>query len=292
MLPLVIHHKTTYRYRQSVTLGPHRLMLCPRESRDLRLISIDVSISPPSRVTWAQDVLGNAVATATFEGVTSILEIVSIAKLELNAVAWPVFAIATSAISYPFQYSNDEWIDLGSLTVPQYPDDADGRLKQWARGFVSGAVTDTLCLLKDLSAGVSASIRYQNREDEGTQSPIETLERGLGTCRDLAVLFVEAARALCFGGRIVLGYLYNSDQDVILPRLGSSTHAWAEIYVPGAGWITFDPTNRGLGAFNLIPVAVGRDIRQVTPVLGSFGGTTDAFAGMSVEVLVAPDLGS
>jgi hypothetical protein len=67
-----------------------------------------------------------------------------------------------------------------------------------------------------------------------------------------------------------------------------STHAWAEVFVPGAGWITFDPTNRSLGGFNLIPVAVARDIRQTIPVSGSFVGSTGAFAGMSVEVLVTP----
>ena len=285
MIALRILHKTTYRYGCPVSLGPHRLMLRPRESRDLRLISSVVTVTPAAVVTWAQDVFGNAVATATFQTMTDTLVIDSVAELELNAVAWPVFPVAASASSWPFQYSADEWIDLGALTTQQY-NDADGRLRDWTRGFIRSNPTDTLSLLKDLSAGVAGSIRYQSCDDEGTQSPVQTLDRGWGSCRDFAVLFVEAARALGFGARIVSGYLYHPDSATVMPADAGSTHAWAEIYVPGAGWITFDPTNRGVGGSNLIPVAVARDIRQAVPVAGSFVGASDAFEGMSVEVLV------
>jgi transglutaminase-like putative cysteine protease len=270
-----------------VTLGPHRLLLRPRESRDLRLIAISLTINPQPVVTWAQDVFGNSVATATFQTMTDTLVIESVASLELYATAWPVFDMAASAISYPFRYSDDEWRDLGALTVQHYPDPA-GRLLAWARAFVRGDTTDTLALLKDLSFGVSSSIGYQIRTDEGTQSPGETLDRGLGSCRDFAVLFLEAARCLGFGGRIVSGYLYNPDRSPTAPPDTDTTHAWAEIFVPGAGWITFDPTNRGVGGFNLIPVAVARDIRQAMPVAGSFVGATDAFMGMTVAVSVTP----
>ena len=95
-----------------------------------------------------------------------------------------------------------------------------------------------------------------------------------------------AVRSLGFGARVVSGYLYNPDQQSVGSSDAGSTHAWAEVFVPGAGWITFDPTNRSVGGFNLIPVAVVRDIRQAIPVSGNFVGMTDAFAGMSVEVLV------
>jgi transglutaminase-like putative cysteine protease len=206
----------------------------------------------------------------------------SIARIELDAVAWPVFDISASAIVYPFRYSDNEWTDLGALTVLQYPD-RDGRLRGWARGFVRGAATDTLALLKDLGAGVSDAILYQSRDEEGTQSPIATLERGRGSCRDFAVLFAEAARSLGFGARIVSGYLY-------APMSGTvgdgATHAWAEVFVPGAGWITFDTTNRSVGGANLIPVAVVRDISRAVPVAGSFVGPSDALLGMTVEVSV------
>jgi len=285
LIALKIRHKTSYRFRTAVSLGPHRLMLRPRESRDLRLISSNVTVTPAAVVTWSHDVFGNAVAMAAFQGVSTRIEIDSIAQLQLDAVAWPVFDIAASAIYYPFRYSDDEWTDLGALVIPQYPDPV-GRLRGWSQRFVRSNPTDTLSLLKDLNAGVAEAIRYQSREDEGTQSPIDTLDRGWGSCRDFAVLFAEAARSLGFGARIVSGYLYNPNLQSLGSSDAGSTHAWAELYVPGAGWVTFDPTNRSVGGFNLIPVAVARDIRQAMPVSGSFVGTADAFAEMSVEVFV------
>ena len=285
MIALQIRHTTSYRFNSDVSLGPHRLMLRPRESRDLRLLSNEVTISPAAEVTWAQDVFGNHVATAAFGAPAQALTITSVSEIQLDAIAWPIFPIAYSAASYPFRYSDDEWTDLGALTAPQEAD-ASGRLREWTRSFVRGNPTDTLALLKDLSMGVSTQILYQSREEEGTQSPVQTLDRGWGSCRDFAVLFVEAVRALGLGARIVSGYLYNPDSILNGSSEAGSTHAWAEVFAPGAGWITFDPTNRSVGGFNLIPVAVGRHIRQVAPVSGSFFGATDAFAGMSVEAQV------
>jgi len=287
LIALKVLHTTTYRFNEQVRLMPHRLMLRPRESRELRLISSSVTITPHADLTWAHDVFGNTIATATFQKTAASLVIASVAELQLDAVAWPVFDIAVSAMSYPFRYSDDEWTDLGALALPQFAD-SEGVLRNWAQRFVRGSRTDTLSLLKDLSAGVSEAVRYQSREDEGTQRPVETLNRGRGSCRDFAVLFIEAARVLGFGARIVSGYLYNPDQRSVGSSDAGSTHAWAEVFVPGAGWITFDPTNRSLGGFNLIPIAVARDIRQAIPVSGSFVGNTGAFAGMSVEVRVTP----
>jgi transglutaminase-like putative cysteine protease len=265
-------------------------MLRPRESRDLTLIGHEVTITPPATITWALDVFGNAVATATFSSPADRLDIVSVAEVRLHAAAWPVFDIAASAISYPFLYSAEDWTDLGALTIPQNPD-PDGRLRSWARAFVRSNPTDTLSLLKDLAAGVAGSITYESRDDEGTQAPLETIDRGFGSCRDFATVFIEAARLLGFGARAVSGYLHKP------PGAGpasiasaSTTHAWAEIYLPGAGWITFDPTNRSVGGANLVPVATVRDIRHALPVAGAFSGPGDAFEAMSVEVVVREGL--
>jgi transglutaminase-like putative cysteine protease len=172
--------------------------------------------------------------------------------------------------------------------------DPNDRLGAWARGFVRSNPTDTLALLADLNTGVGASISYQSRDAEGTQSPIETLDRGWGSCRDLAVLLIEAARCLGLGARVVSGYLYNPAADArfpTAPRVGS-THAWADIYVPGCGWIACDPTNGTIDGPNLIRVAVTRDISQAVPIAGSFVGAPSDYLGMTVHVSVMSDSGA
>ncbi|SDL75906.1 Transglutaminase-like enzyme, putative cysteine protease [Aliiruegeria lutimaris] len=282
---LDIVHTTTYRYRNEVSLGPQRMMLRPRETRELSLLAHALSISPMATVTWAHDVAGNAIATAVFDDKTDHLVIKSRASVELTAPAWPVFAIAASAARYPFSYAADEWTDLGALTVPQYCD-PDGRLARWVEGFVMTRPTDTLSLLKDISDGVFTQISYQSRDTEGTQSPTQTLDRRWGSCRDFAVLLAEAARTLGIGSRIVSGYLSDPGDSFIGTAGAGFTHAWVEMYLTGAGWIAFDPTNRSVGSQNLIPVAVGRDIHQVVPVSGSFSGGSDALVELSVQVSV------
>lgn len=286
MTQIRISHTTVYHYRTPVSLSPHRLMLRPRESRELQLMSHTLQVSPEATIAWAHDVSGNAVATASFNGQTDVLRIESKLELDLTANPWPIFNIAASALTYPFFYSNDDRADLGALAIQQYLDPM-GRLQKWARSFVQGPAPDTLELLKSISHGVSEALQYEVRESEGTQTPIESLDRGRGSCRDFAILFAEAVRSLDIGARIVSGYLYDPQSTATGSSGAGSTHAWAEVYVPGAGWINFDPTNRSIGGFNLVPVAVARDITLLMPVSGSYAGAADAFAGMEVEVRVS-----
>lgn len=282
---LTIRHNTVYRFHQPVSLWPHRLLLRPRESRDLRLISHRVTVTPLTSLRWSQDVFGNAIALARFEGKSDSLAIESVSEVELDVEAWPVFDIAVSASSYPFRYSDDDLVDLGGLVVVQSPDPSH-RLRDWATALVRSNPTDTLALLKDLSEAVHVAVRYEARDDEGTRSPIETLTLESGSCRDLAVLFADAARALGFAARLVSGYLHDPDRQLSGSAGSGSTHAWADVFVPGAGWIAFDPTNRSVGSRNLIPVAVARGIDQIAPVSGTFGGDADACDCMSAEVTV------
>jgi len=285
MTAFSIWHRTTYRYRRPVTLAPHRLQLRPRESRDLRVVSADITVVPAATLTWANDVFGNAIATATFFAPSDILVVESRVDIEHNSEPWQRFELAQSARSYPFLYSNDERLDLGALLIPRFLD-PEGRLLRWVQGFVRSSPTDTLALLKDINAAVSTWISYQSRDAEGTQSPLVTLERGQGSCRDIAVLLIEAVRSLGLGARVVSGYLADRSDLQIGSTATGSTHAWAEIFLPGAGWVTFDPTNQTIGDFSLIPVAVARDIGQAVPVAGDFIGTPDDFLGMTVEVTV------
>ena len=224
-------------------------------------------------------------AIASFAQPAAELRIESRLKLETYAVEHPVPQIAPSAATYPFIYSPDDRIDFGRMLERHHPD-PHGRLGSWAEGFIRSNPTGTLALLADLNAGVAARVSYQSREAEGTQTPIETLNRGWGSCRDLAMLLIEAARSLGFGARVVTGYLYNPSGWGHSMGAGT-THAWADIYVTGAGWVAYDPTNGTIGGSNLIRVAVTRDISQAVPIAGSFVGAPDDYLGMTVEVLVA-----
>jgi transglutaminase-like putative cysteine protease len=260
-------------------------MLRPRETQDLALRSFDLQIAPTARIDWSHDVAGNAIAAASFDATTDTLLIRSVTTVDLTAPAWPVFPIAASAASYPFIYSDADWTDLGALSKPQYVDDA-GRLSTWVEQFVMNRPTDTLSLLKDISTGIGAQIAYEIRDAEGTQGPLDTIDLGFGSCRDFAVLLADAVRTLGLGARLVSGYLYDPAGDQLGSAAAGSTHAWVEVYVPGAGWIPFDPTNMSMGSAHLIPVAVARDISQITPVIGSFQGENGDLIALDVTVRV------
>jgi transglutaminase-like putative cysteine protease len=283
-MKLKIHHRTSYHYARPVVLQPHRMMLCPRGSQDIVLLASSLVCSPPAVVKWAQDVFGNLIATGTFAEPTSKLVITSELAVEQLAVAWPVFHIAPDAHSFPFEYSPDDLADLGALRVPDNGD-SDGTLAVWARAFVRGVRTDTLSLLKDLNAGILGAVAYRIRDEEGTQTPLETLALASGSCRDIAALFIAAARELGFGARAVSGYLFDAEARVSDP---GSTHAWAEVYLPGAGWIAFDPTHGRLGGASLIPIAVARTNSQIMPIVGGYLGAPDDFVDMDVAVSVTP----
>lgn len=277
-----IRHDTIYRYRRAVSLQPHRLILAPRGSHDLTILSSSLDLSPKADIAWAQDVFGNLVAVANFAVPTDMLTISSEVLVEQRALAWPIYQIAPGAHAYPFAYSHGEMADLGVLLHPQH-DDPESVLEAWARSFVLGPTVDTLSLLKNINAGIADAVAYRTRDEEGTQSPLETLSIASGSCRDMSALFIDAVRHLGFGARAVSGYLH--DPDVSSGEAGS-THAWTEVYLPAAGWIAFDPTRRRLGSANLIPVAVGRCNMQIMPVTGGYTGAAEDFSVMDVRVTV------
>ncbi len=282
---LTVRHATTYRYDAPVTFGQHRLMLRPRDSHDLRLVGAELSLSPPGKLRWLHDVFGNSVALVDFEEPAAALSIVSTLTIERYALARLDFPIAPEAESYPFMHSADDRSDLGRLRERHYPDPR-GLVDLWAKQFILETPTNTFNLLATMNAAIRGSFGYHAREEEGTQSPVETLETKSGTCRDYALLFIEAARALGFGARFVSGYLYDPVLDGGDAMQGAgATHAWAEVYLPGAGWVEFDPTNGLFAGENLIRVAVTRDPAQAVPIGGSYSGE-GKFVGMDVDVTV------
>ncbi len=286
---LTVRHATTYRYSAPVAFGQHRLMLRPRDSHDLRLVGAELALSPPGTVRWMHDVFGNSVALVDFEAPAAELSIRSTLNIERFALARPDFPISPDAESYPFMHSADDRSDLGRLRERHYPD--RGEVEEWARQFILETPTNTFNLLATMNAALRGSFTYNARDQEGTQTPVETIEKKSGTCRDYALLFIEAARALGFGARFVTGYLYDPalDGGGETVQGAGATHAWADIYLPGAGWVEFDPTNGLVACENLIRVAVTRDPTQAVPIGGTFSGEGAKFLGMDVEVTVTAE---
>jgi transglutaminase-like putative cysteine protease len=284
---LTIHHSTTYHYKRPVGFGEHRLMMRPRDSHDLRLLHSELMVSPLATVRWMHDVFGNSVAVAQFADTADHLQVVSNLTLERYALERQVFPISPEAASYPFVYSTADRTDLARLLEEHYPDPKN-IVGEWARSFATEKGIDTLDLLARMNAAIKAEFKYSSRDDEGTQSPIETLERRSGTCRDFALLLIEAVRCLGFGARFITGYLYDPKLDGVEASVqgAGASHAWADIYLPGAGWIEFDPTNGLINGENLVRVAVVRDPSQAIPLAGSFIGEPDSFLSMEIEVTV------
>jgi transglutaminase-like putative cysteine protease len=290
---LTVHHATTYRYANPVKFGQHRLMLRPRDSHDLRLIDAELTLSPPGKVRWLHDVFGNSVALVDFTQPATELTIMSTLRLERYGLARPDFPLDASAQLYPFVYSASDRTDLGRLLERHYPDPR-GQVDEWARQFTPHRPVGTLNLLAGMNKAIRETFTYAARDDEGTQSPIETLASHSGSCRDFALLFIEAARSLGFGARFVSGYLYDPALDGgatpgAAVQGAGATHAWAEVYLPGAGWVEYDPTNGVIAGENLIRVAVTRDPSQAVPIAGSFDGGPSDYLGMRVDVVVSAE---
>lgn len=296
-MPLLsVTHTTVYRYKQPVTFGEHRLMFRPRDSHDIRLVDTALMIAPQAEVRWLHDVFSNSIAIASFQEPARELRFESRVVIDHYGLSYPDFVIEPYAQTYPFSYPAEEIADLGRSVERHYPD-PEHKLDTWAKRFVEiNGPVGTQDLLIRINQAIQQEFRYERRYAIGVQTPAETLEKGSGTCRDLAVFMMGAARTLGFAARFVSGYLYdpavenngveNDGATESVVQGAGDTHAWVQIYLPGAGWVEFDPTNGQVGGANLIRVAVAREPSQALPVQGSYYGAAEAFIDMDVEVRV------
>jgi transglutaminase-like putative cysteine protease len=285
-----VRHSTVYRYLRPVAFGEHRLMFRPRDSFDQRLLEAALVVDPtPRQIRWIHDVFGNCVAIVQIAEPATELRFQSHIRLEHTPQVPLDLQIDEEALTYPFSYDGDEIIDL-ERTITRHHSDPDGDLDRWARQFVRvGHPTETGHLLMTMCYAIHESFVYERRLARGTQTPLDTLQFRRGTCRDFAVLMMEAARSLGLAARFVTGYIYVPSRDGSITRGGGSTHAWCQIYLPGAGWVEFDPTNGIVGNRDLIRVAVARDPRQAIPLTGSYDGRPSDYEGMSVQVNVTTE---
>jgi transglutaminase-like putative cysteine protease len=287
-----IVHTTTYSYAKPVTFGEHRVMFRPHDSHDLRVLATDLSVSPDADIRLIQDQFSNSVALVQPKGEATELKIVcsfTIEHAHSNNLELP---LSPSAEHFPFAYSVDERFDLEHYLRPHH-DDPEGKLTAWARQFIrTDGPTGTRDMLVAMNQHIRDHFTYAARDEEGTQAPLDTLAKGTGSCRDFALLMMEAARQLGVASRFVSGYLYDPALDESKPDTdpqlvgAGSTHAWMQAYLPGAGWVPFDPTNNLLGGYHLLRVGMVRDPKQAAPVSGSWFGEPAAYTGMKVDVRV------
>lgn len=285
---LTVRHTTIYRYSEPIELGEHRMMFRPRESHDLRLIKARLDITPkPTHLRLLHDVFDNSVAVATFDGSTTELRFESVVTLEHYETALPDYPLEEFAEHYPFSYSDEELPNLIRALEHHYP---SAEVKDWVKQFLdpSGS-TGTMDLLRSMTLAIRKDFIYTRRSEKGVQNPTVTLKTRRGSCRDFAVLMMEAARSLGLAARFVSGYIYVPSADDTRVRGGGSTHAWMQVYLPGAGWVDFDPTNSIVGNRNLIRVAVAWDHTHVLPLWGTFIGKASSFLGMDVTVRVTEE---
>jgi transglutaminase-like putative cysteine protease len=279
---LTVRHVTVYRYSEPVEFGEHRMMFRPRESHDLRLLNSSLEITPaPARLRWLHDAFDNSVAVATFDGPATELRFDSSIALEHFENTLPEYPLEDHAKRYPFRYSDEDLRSLTRALVNQHPSET---LTRWACQFLdpSGS-TETMTILRSMTRGIRQDFDYCRRTEKGVQNPRETIETRSGSCRDFAVLMIEAARSLGLAARFVSGYIFAPNGD---SNGAGSTHAWMQAYLPGAGWIDFDPTNSIVGNRNLIRVALAWDQTQALPLSGTYTGSASSFIGMDVTVSV------
>jgi transglutaminase-like putative cysteine protease len=282
-----IRHVTEYRYHRRVEFGEHRIMFRPRDSHDLRVLATDLKISPGEReVRMIQDVYSNSIALVKPQSPAASLKIECSFTVEHTGSRALDLPLDPGAMQYPFAYSAEDSFALQHYLAPFY-DDPTGELAAWARQFANPGAGTREPLVK-MNKFIRDSMKYIARDEEGVQTPYDTIRGGTGTCRDFATLMIEAVRRLGYAARFVSGYLYTPSLDDGKDEYSGAgaTHAWVQVYLPGAGWIPFDPTNNLIGGTDLIRVGVARHASLASPVRGEWKGAPADYAGMSVEVKV------
>jgi transglutaminase-like putative cysteine protease len=281
---LTIRHVTTYRYRRPVAFGEHRMMLHPRDDGDQKVIESELVITPePSQLFWTRDIHGNYIATARFKDRACELRFESKIHIEHIPAGFRAGDIEDFARSHPFAYRANDRAGLPRVIAPLSPHPS---IDQWAAKFLSAdGSADTYDLLVDMTHTIKRTFKHKARHEKGIQAPSRTLQLASGSCRDVAMFMIEALRSLGIAARFVSGYLHLADDDDA-GVTGGNTHAWVQAFVPGPGWIDFDPSSGMVGNHNLVRVAAAHDPRYAIPLQGTFIGSASDHLGMKVAVKV------
>lgn len=281
MIRYKILHRTYYNFDAPVALGPHTLRLRPREDQGLRIASSMLRIEPDARLEWLRDAEDNSVVVAHFGGPTQQLSIESELIVDQYNLAPIPVAVADGALTLPVAYSCEDAVALAPYRCPQVAAAQEDPVATWLHKVrVLDGAANALDVLLRLNTVIHGSLAYRVRREAGVNPPEVTLALGAGACRDFATLFMEVARRLGLAARFVSGYLRAEPSWIDY----GSTHAWVEVYLPGAGWKGFDPTTGQLACRDHFPVAVGVSPGCVPPVSGSFTGSATSTLDVGVWV--------
>jgi transglutaminase-like putative cysteine protease len=249
-------------------------MFLPRVAVRGRLLGWSARTSLSSKIRWVSDALANNITIIELpEAGAELTFDFQFRGVHYGAKAVHEFPLEPRAERVPVQLTPDEWTDLSVFLRP-HADDDDASVAAWAKSFVAGDRDRTTDVLKRMLDGFHDEFHYNAREAQGTQAPGDILRTRSGTCRDYAWLMIETLRRLGFASRFVSGYLYDAALDGgAAGMVGSgATHAWVQVFLPGAGWVHYDPTNRITAGYDLIPVAIARHPGQAVPLAGSWFG--------------------
>ena len=287
-----LHHVTRYRYDRLVELGPQVVRLRPAPHCRTRIPSYSLTVTPANHfINWQQDPHGNWLARLVFPERTTEFSVTVDLTAEISVINPFDFFVEPYADHLPFAYADDLRGDLAAYTQV----DEDGPLLDAAIAELAPHGERTVDFLVGLNAKVQQRVRYLVRMEPGVQTPDETLSLGSGSCRDSAWLLVQMLRKLGLAARFVSGYLIQlkADIDPVDGAQGTQVdftdlHAWAEVYIPGAGWIGFDATSGLLCGEGHLPLAAAPHYRSSAPITGAVtgAGQTEFEFEMNVQRLV------
>jgi transglutaminase-like putative cysteine protease len=270
---IALTHRTEYRYDRPVRLGPQIVRLRPAPHCRTRIRGYSLTVDPPDHVLrWLQDPQANHLARVLFPDPTSAFSVTVRLQAELAAINPFDFFVEPYAERFPFRYEPALERQLQPFLAAE---PAGPRLRGWL-GATGGQAAESVGLLVDLNTRLAGDVSYLTRHEPGIQTCEETLAAGSGSCRDSGWLLVQILRQLGIAARFVSGYLIQLKPDEP-PAEGNpgpkeddaDLHAWAEAYLPGAGWIGLDPTSGLLAGEGHVPLACTPDPESAAPIAGS-----------------------
>jgi len=284
---LRLTHVTRYDYSQPVTFAPHALYLRPRETPRQRLHDFKLDVTPSPRRIATSDAEDNSLDWAWFspEITATRLEFRSEFMVETLDTNPFDFFLKPSALKFPFTYDDAERYALAPcLALPRGSDST--QLRAWVAQQLPVPPTDVIGFLSALNSAVQASLAYTRRDEPGIQTPTETLSLRSGSCRDYAVFLIAICRHLGLAARFVSGYLHEPPAPGTVNPLPPTTHAWVEVYLPGAGWRALDPT-RGIFCDDAyVAVAHSSIAETVNPIQGGFFSTSPVTSHLSLHLTI------